>query len=176
MNYSSIVFFDLEMCCWDDGRKPSIGEIIEIGIAELDFIKGIIVRRAQYFVIPEQDEISNYCTALTGITHKIVKDRGRPLKDVVNSISKKFGGKKKSYSGWGRDDIILKNECLSKGIDSPIHEFINLSAIYNIKNRNGSKRASLSDALRNHNLSFIGRQHSAYDDALNLAKIGQIYL
>ena len=47
MNYTRIVCFDLEMCCWDDERKARTGEIIEIGVAELDLQSGEIVRRAQ---------------------------------------------------------------------------------------------------------------------------------
>jgi hypothetical protein len=34
MNYTKIVLFDLEMCCWKDTKK--IGEIIEIGLVVVD--------------------------------------------------------------------------------------------------------------------------------------------
>ena len=82
MNYQKIVFFDLEMCCWNEGDK-STGEIIEIGLAEVDLVKMEIIKRAQYYVKPENDEISRFCTELTGITPKTIKRQGRPLSEVL---------------------------------------------------------------------------------------------
>lgn len=36
MNYNRVVCFDLEMCCWNENGVGTTGEIIEIGLAEID--------------------------------------------------------------------------------------------------------------------------------------------
>ena len=58
MNHNRVVCFDLEMCCWNENGVSTTGEIIEIGLAEIDLAKGEVVKRAQYYVKPERDEVS----------------------------------------------------------------------------------------------------------------------
>ncbi|KOO10446.1 exonuclease, partial [Vibrio xuii] len=62
MNHNRVVCFDLEMCCWNESGVGTTGEIIEIGLAEIDLVKGEIVKRAQYYVKPEKDEVSLFCS------------------------------------------------------------------------------------------------------------------
>lgn len=84
MSYTKIVCFDLEMCCWETeeetGKKT--GEIIEIGLCKIDLEKREIVKRSQYYVKPEKDEISKFCTKLTGITPSIIAKQGRSLSSL----------------------------------------------------------------------------------------------
>lgn len=75
MNYNRVVCFDLEMCCWNENGVGTIGEIIEVGLAEIDLTAGEIVKRAQYYVKPEHDEVSLFCVELTGITRVRLKNR-----------------------------------------------------------------------------------------------------
>ncbi len=82
-------------------------EIIEVGLAEIDLSKGEIVKRAQYYVKPEHDEVSLFCAELTGITPRKIEKQGRPLAEVIKSMIKNFGGRNKIYASWGRDDVIL---------------------------------------------------------------------
>lgn len=88
MNYNRVVCFDLEMCCWNENGVGTTGEIIEIGLAEIDLAAGEIVKRAQYFVKPEKDEISLFCAELTGITPRKIEKQGRPLAEVIQSMVK----------------------------------------------------------------------------------------
>lgn len=120
MNYNRVVCFDLEMCCWNENGVGTTGEIIEIGLAEIDLAAGEIVKRAQYFVKPEKDEISLFCAELTGITPRKIEKQGRPLAEVIQSMVKNFGGSNKIYASWGRDDLILLNECREKGPFCPV--------------------------------------------------------
>lgn len=106
MNYNRVVCFDLEMCCWNENGVGTTGEIIEVGLAEIDLSAGKIVKRAQYFVKPEKDEISLFCAELTGITPRKIEKQGRPLVEVLQSMVKNFGGSNKIYASWGRDDLI----------------------------------------------------------------------
>ncbi|MDF4357041.1 exonuclease domain-containing protein, partial [Vibrio parahaemolyticus] len=101
MNHNRIVCFDLEMCCWSENGVGRTGEIIEVGLAEIDLSKGEIVKRAQYYVKPEHDEVSLFCAELTGITPRKIEKQGRPLAEVIKSMIKNFGGRNKIYASWG---------------------------------------------------------------------------
>lgn len=171
MNHNRIVCFDLEMCCWNEDGVGTTGEIIEVGLAEIDVEKGEIVKRAQYFVKPEQDEISLFCTQLTGINQRKIDKQGRPLEQVLKSMIKNFGGANKIYAAWGRDDLILRKECKEKGLDFPFREFINLATLYRIQHRLKDKRIGHREAQENLAIEWEGRQHSGYVDAYNLAKL-----
>ncbi|WP_375750051.1 exonuclease domain-containing protein [Vibrio sp. HN007] len=171
MNYNRVVCFDLEMCCWNVDGKGTTGEIIEVGLAEIDLAKGEIVKRAQYYVKPEKDQVSLFCAELTGITPKKIEKQGRPLQDVIKSIVKNFGGPNKIFASWGRDDLILSEECKDKGIEMPFNEFLNLATLYRIQNRLKDKRIGHRAAQEQKGIEWEGRQHSGYVDAYNLAKL-----
>ncbi|MHC6527484.1 3'-5' exonuclease [Vibrio proteolyticus] len=171
MNHNRIVCFDLEMCCWNEDGVGTTGEIIEVGLAEIDLAKGEIVKRAQYYVKPEHDQISEFCTELTGISPRKIDKQGRPLKAVLQSMVKNFGGPNKIYASWGRDDLILIEECQSKGLDVPFKEFINLATLYRVQHRLKDKRIGHRAAQEAKGIKWEGRQHSGYVDAYNLAKL-----
>ncbi len=171
MNFNRVVCFDLEMCCWNVDGKGTTGEIIEIGLAEIDLAKQEIVKRAQYYVKPEKDEVSLFCTELTGITPRKIEKQGRSLDSVIKSMIKNFGGANKIYASWGRDDLIFQAECEAKGIDFPFVEFLNLATIYRIQHRLKDKRIGHRAAQEALEIEWEGRQHSGYTDAYNLAKL-----
>lgn len=171
MNHNRIVCFDLEMCCWNDNGVGTTGEIIEIGLAEIDLTKGEIVKRAQYYVRPERDQISVFCAELTGITPRKIEKQGRPLQAVLQSMLKNFGGTNKIYAAWGRDDQILFQECAEKGLEMPFREFLNLATLYRIQHRLKDKRIGHRAAQEAQGIEWEGRQHSGYVDAYNLAKL-----
>ena len=171
MNYNRIVCFDLEMCCWNVDGAGTTGEIIEIGLAEIDLGKGEIVKRAQYYVKPAKDEVSAFCTELTGITPRTIHKQGRPVADVIQSMIKNFGGANKIYASWGRDDLILRQECQDKGLEMPFNEFINLATLYRVQNRLKNQRIGHRAAQEVKGIEWEGRQHSGYVDAYNLAKL-----
>jgi inhibitor of KinA sporulation pathway (predicted exonuclease) len=161
----------LEMCCWNENGVGTTGEIIEIGLAEIDVDQGVIVKRAQYFVRPEHDEVSKFCVELTGITPRKVEKQGRPLEQVLRSMIKNFGGSRKIYASWGRDDLILRQECQQKGIEMPFVEFVNIATLYRIQHRVKEQRIGHRAAQEQLEIEWEGRQHSGYVDAYNLAKL-----
>ncbi|WP_064607462.1 3'-5' exonuclease [Photobacterium sp. J15] len=173
MNFNRIVCFDLEMCCWNDDRESRTGEIIEIGVAELDLVSGEIVRRAQHFVKPEHDEVSQFCTELTGIKPEVIKKNGKPLATILKSIEKKFGGRHKIYAAWGRDDQILQAECEEKGIKVPFTEYLNMATLFRLQRHVNNKRCGQRAAMEMAGVKWEGRQHSGYDDAYNLARLAK---
>ncbi len=171
MNYNRVVCFDLEMCCWNKDGVGTTGEIIEIGLAEIDVAAQEIVKRAQYYVKPEKDTISPFCTELTGITPAKIHKQGRPLAEVLKSMIKNFGGPNKIYAAWGRDDLILSRECEDKSLAMPFQEFINLATLYRVQNRLKDRRIGHREAQELKGIDWEGRQHSGYVDAYNLAKL-----
>jgi inhibitor of KinA sporulation pathway (predicted exonuclease) len=176
MNYNRVVCFDLEMCCWNVDGVGTTGEIIEVGLAEVDLEKGKIVKRAQYYVRPEKDEVSEFCTELTGITPRTIRKQGRPLADILQSMIKNFGGPNKIYAAWGRDDLILHKECQEKGLEIPFKEFVNLATLYRIQHRVKNRRIGHRAAQEAKGIEWEGRQHSGYVDAYNLAKLALVLL
>lgn len=170
MNFRRIVCFDLEMCCWDDGRDPRTGEIIEIGVAAIDIYEGTITDRSQYYVLPEKDDISDFCTRLTGITQKRLDKQGKPLKEVLESMKERYGHHS-IYGAWGRDNLVIRKECEQKGLQMPFYEYLNLKTLFMINNRIKNKRFGMRKAMGMAGLEFEGTQHSGFDDAYNLARL-----
>ena len=170
-NVKKIVFFDLEMCCWDSKEK-TIGEIIEFSLVEVDVDSLVVTQQAQYYVKPENDEISEFCTSLTGITPRMVNRQGRPLSEVLSSIEKKFG-KNKTFMSWGSDDKVIRNECSEKGILFNFHSFVNFSVLFRLSH--GISQISQVKAMSMYGIEFEGRQHSGLVDAQNLSKLGIEY-
>lgn len=170
MDYTKVVCFDLEMCCWNDGRNPRTGEIIEIGIAEVDLFTGVITRVSQYYVKPEKDEVSAFCTELTGITQAVVDKQGRPLKEVIESIEKRYGFNK-IYGAWGRDQWVVLDECQRKGIRIRRFEYVNYSLMYKMSKKTKKMRFGHRKAMNMENLGWQGQQHSGVVDAFNLARL-----
>ena len=171
MNYNKMVCLDLEMCCWNDGREPRTGEIIEIGLAKVDLEKLEIEKSASYIVKPEHDTVSEFCTELTGHTQRVIDRQGRPLADVLATVEKNFGTSNIAYGSWGRDDLVICKECNAKGIHYPFREYINLKTVFHIQNRLKKKRLGHKRAMQMIGLEWEGRHHSGVDDAINLARL-----
>lgn len=170
LDYTKINCYDLEMCCWDDpGRLP--GEIIAIGVAQLSLHTGEITKEAHYYVTPKVDEVSDFCTRLTGITPAQVRKQGRQLSAVLASVQKNFGGSKIAYAAWGNDYSALDSECKRKGVELPIKSPINASMLYSLMRRSKHGSTSLSSALAAQGLVFEGNAHNALVDAKNLARL-----
>lgn len=164
-----MLFVDLEMACWED-RVPNTGEIIEIGICEVDVVKLEITRKAQYYVKPENDEVSEFCTKLTGITPRKILKQGRPLREVMRTIEKNYGGINKTFCAWGSDDKTLMDELAQKDIEFKMGRYIDLANLYRLL-KGESKASTQLDAMKDYGLSFEGRQHSGVVDAENLARL-----
>lgn len=175
MNPDRIICLDLEMCCWNDGREPRTGEIIEVGLAAVNLRTKEITDRSQYYVLPEHDEISEFCTELTGITQARLDKAGRPLGEVVASMREKYGWHS-VYAAWGRDNHVLRKECDAKGVDMPFYEFHNLSSLFRIIKGGPKKRLGMRKAMAIQGLEFEGNQHSGADDAFNLARLALTFI
>lgn len=167
IDYSKVICFDMEMCCWEDRDKP--GEIISIGLCELNLKTGTISREAHYIVKPSADEVSPFCTNLTGLTQRMIDRQGRPLQVVLESITKHYGSRR-PYAAWGSDAEYLANQCNLVGATSPLKTTLDLGLLYKIKKRS-DRAVSLKNALTQAGLQFEGKAHNALVDAINLARL-----
>lgn len=168
VDYRSLICFDLEMCCWED--RPT-GEIIAIGAVKLDLFSGLIADRIHYLIKPEQDEISEFCTQLTGITPAMARKQGRPLAAVLDSVRKRMGGHQKVYASWGDDAAVLTAECQRKAIETPISQSLNIAMLYMLHMRHHGRRLGLRKAMAQSGLTFQGTAHNPLVDSENLAHL-----
>lgn len=170
-----ILMVDIERSCWvsSEEQGSQLPEIIQIGILEVDTSPGKVNivqgSEVEYFVKPTHSEISGFCTELTGITQKNVKN-SQMWPAVAASIIKRFG-KNKAWMTWGRDDLLIKENNELYGIPSPFSDdFINFGFLWTAMS--GSKKnVSMKNAMEGINMEFEGRQHGALTDAQNLAKL-----
>lgn len=167
VNYSKVICFDMEMCCWED--RPGTGEIISIGLCELNLASQEISRDTHYVVKPQSDRVSDFCQELTGISQRMVDRQGRPLEDVMATISKNFGTKR-PYAAWGTDAQYLARQCAAIGIISPIQTAIDMGVLYKLRHLS-DRSISLTAALERAGTTFEGKAHNALVDAKNLARL-----
>lgn len=163
MKTDKLIIIDLELACWED--KPP-GEIIQIGLCLINFTDRTM-RHNGFYVRPKQDEISEFCTNLTGITPDILKRLGHPLNETFNAIQKHYPLKSVPIGAWGNDF----QKCLDQNIHDPLgSDRLNLAIVHAYMNRL-SKSVGLDEALDMAHLKFIGKKHDAADDAFNLGKL-----
>lgn len=178
MNNNGILVIDLELTCWDKKdpkESKGIREIIQIGIVDLDPQTLDIKKKQSYFVKPHfNDELSDYCKELTSISDNQVFKEGRPLNEVMNTLSKNWGFSKKIIVFWGDDHLDFERDCNRLNIKNKTsHSTINFGLQYavfqSVKNKSKLQNVGLIKAMNNEGLKFMGRQHDALVDSENTA-------
>lgn len=164
---------DLEACCWM-GNPPEgqYKEIIEIGIACVDYFTKEIIDSRSIIVKPEFSEISAFCTELTTITPELIEKEGVSFKKACKILVDEYQSDKRMWFSWGDyDRTAFEKECALKKVKYPFGKtHFNLKEWYAFKN--GKKMApSVSNALKELGLEFDGVPHRGIDDAINTAKI-----
>jgi len=169
-----IVVIDCEMSCWsnkeEQGNQSS--EIIQIGLCSFNITTEEIEQATSYLIKPKYSTISEYCSALTGLTPKIMKG-AIPLSDACNSIMKNFGSRGRVFATFGDDKTKFREDCLRKNANYPFGNYcIDVSLWFHLKYRQ-KNNLSLAAALENIDLEFKGKPHNALIDAVNTAKLLQ---
>jgi len=170
---SFALVIDLEACCWM-GNPPAgqYKEIIEIGIACVDYFTKEIISSKSILVKPEFSEISKFCTELTTITPEMIESSGVSLEEACEILMTEFQSDKKMWFSWGNyDRIALEKECALKKIKYPFGKtHFNLKEWYAFKN--GLKVSpGVASAIKKMGIEFEGTHHRGIDDAINTAKI-----
>ena len=172
--YDKILVIDLESTCWeeDGDYQKNNSEIIEIGICKYVISTGEIEAKKSYYIKPENSEISEFCTKLTGITKKIIEKEGVSLETALKRIKNKYRSQARIWAAFGDyDRIMLEKECKKREISHPFGEtYLNIRSLMTVKNKM-AKGIGLTEALILVKESFDGNEHCGADDAYNTAKL-----
>src|SRR5579862_4605979 len=171
-NIEKIICLDLELTCWDNDKENSKkSEIIEIGFCMLNVEKQGIEKPVSIYILPDNMDISEFCTNLTGITKKILYKQGKPLSEAFDKLINKFGSKNKTWCSFGEGDLsAIEDACKENKLIYPFSKsYLNVSALTTLKHKMISQRLGLEQALNIYKQPFIGKQHRAYIDAYNTA-------
>jgi inhibitor of KinA sporulation pathway (predicted exonuclease) len=164
MKTDKLLIIDLELACWKN--KPP-GEIIQIGLCLIDF-SDRSMRHNAFYVRPKTDEISEFCTQLTGITAEMLTRLGHPLDEVLKSIQKYYPLKSVPVGAWGNDFQLIIDSCTDKDALGP--DRLNLAIVHALIHKL-PKSVGLDEALEMAQMKFFGTKHNAEDDAYNLGKL-----
>lgn len=169
----AVLVVDLEATCWR-GAPPEgmCNEIIEIGIAVVDFKSKEVIESESILVKPKLSEISYFCTELTTITPELIEEKGIPFPEACEILKDKFKSKKRLFMSWGKYDYNqINNDCRLHGIEFPMgREHYNLKPLFSLKHGLNDD-LGVDTALKFLGLEFDGTHHRGVDDARNIARI-----
>ena len=179
------IIVDVEATCWEtrteQGAQPN--EIIEIGVAVLDFKSGAIVDNASIVVKPRFTKVSPFCTQLTGWTQEAV-DEGFDIVDALRDFESQFNPSRESiwFSCGEYDRLKLSSKTGKPGLfelygitadQNPfdlMRSHLNIKTLFALKQKM-SKEVGMERMLNIMNERLEGRHHNGADDAKNIAKI-----
>ena len=170
-----LIVVDLEATCSDDGAVPRDQmEIIEIGavLVEMDGLS--MLDTFQSFVLPiRHQDLTPFCTELTGITQNMVEDDGVPFTDAVTAFKAwmRLGERDAVFGSWGDyDRKQFDQDCRFHRIAYPMPRHINLKKTFSTR-QGLRKQLGMAGALKTCGLPLDGDHHRALDDAQNISKL-----
>eukprot|EP01087_Luapelamoeba_hula_P005989 TRINITY_DN1609_c0_g1_i1.p1 TRINITY_DN1609_c0_g1~~TRINITY_DN1609_c0_g1_i1.p1 ORF type:complete len:712 (-),score=90.34 TRINITY_DN1609_c0_g1_i1:19-2154(-) len=191
-HFDVLIVMDFEATC-DQGDNPKVTrdnqEIIEFPWVVLDLQSGEQLDQQQLYVKPEwSQEITPFCSNMTGITWEDVKD-APPLAEAMARfdayVEEQFASKDITYciltdGIWDLKACLLR-ETKKKEITREAHytRFYNLKAEY-AKARGlaigalgglGIIKPSLKTMVQELGLQWEGRHHSGLDDCMNICNV-----
>jgi len=169
----AILVIDLEATCWR-GNPPEgmVSEIIEIGIAVVDFTTKEVIETDSIIVKPQTSTISEFCTELTTITQEMVDEKGVSFEEACKILKTKFKSDRRLWASWGKYDLLqIEKDCKLNKVDYPMgRDHYNLKPLFTLKHSLKSD-LGVSTALNYLRLEFEGTPHRGIDDAKNIARI-----
>lgn len=172
LRFDRVLYLDFEYTCWDGPVPEGMeSEIIQIGAVEADMLTLEIRRTARFYVRPTRSAVSEFCTALTGITPEKLKKEGRPLKEVIATFSK-LGPRSKVCYTWGSDNRAFAQIAeLPSGPGGELFpQRVDLGVQFRIEH-GLDRNLSLLEALKMLGYETDGRAHDALVDAMNVAAL-----
>lgn len=170
----NVLVIDVESTCWEAPEiqgPDEISEIIEIGIAVVNFKSLNIVSNGSIFVKPQKSKVSKFCTKLTTLTQDQV-DRGVLFADAMDILRKNYDSENSTMISWGDyDRKMFERNCNEYGVKYPFGpRHMNLKNSFTLLH--GMEREPGMDAaLKIINLDLQGTHHRGIDDAKNIAMI-----
>jgi inhibitor of KinA sporulation pathway (predicted exonuclease) len=167
-----ILIIDIEATCWDGPTPPGQeGEIIEIGIAQLDVATLKPIDKRSILVKPERSTVSPFCTQLTTLTQAQV-NQGISFGAACAILKKEFDARSRTWASYGDyDRRQFTRQCEARQIASPFG-----SSHLNVKNLFAlafglSHEVGMAEALQHLDIPLEGTHHRGIDDAWNIAHI-----
>ncbi len=178
----TLCFLDLE------GTQFS-HEMIAIGAVKVDLYKDMTIKKyhqGYYSLVKAKNKIGSIVTELTGITEEMIKKDGKSFRVAINELKNYIGRSfnKTIFVTFGSHDLRILAQSLAYNLDAPkddvhlmIKHSLDLSDFIStfVKDENGNTY-SLANMLKVFNVDFVGTQHNAYADALNLAYLYDAFL
>jgi inhibitor of KinA sporulation pathway (predicted exonuclease) len=152
-------------------------EIIEIGLAVVDYKTKIISSSHSIIIKPEFSEVSKFCTELTTLTQEYLDEHGISFKEACRILREEYLSDKRLFFSWGDyDRTAFELNCKKLNVPYPFGKtHFNLKALHAF-HMNRSIELGVSNALKDMNLEFEGTQHRGIDDAINISRIlGAMY-
>ena len=155
------------------------GRIIEIGLTLIS-LQDMKLSNSYSIPIWDKDfpvEVRKEITQLTGWNSNKLKKQGVPLKEACYRLRDKFGARNRlAIVDCANELSCIDSSFMDMGIFdtyglNPFGEYLNVSTLYNLKYENFGKGVSLLRMLDDQGLEFEGREHSAKDDSLNIARL-----
>ncbi|WP_407304130.1 exonuclease domain-containing protein [Acinetobacter sp.] len=178
---------DCEATCWntreEQGSKPN--EIIEIGLAKLNYETGEVTKFPSYVVRPRFTQVSDFCTELTGWTQEAIMEQGKDIARVLRDIKAEHDIKPEHvwYSCGNYDKNMLSSRT-PKGVgklygikpeNNPfdiMSTHVNVKTLFALKHKL-KKEVGMDRMLQLMGETLEGRHHVGADDAYNIAKIAK---
>jgi len=172
-----LCILDFEATC-EDGQRLQNQEIIEFPSVMLDTKTGETVSVFHEYVKPViNPKLSRFCTELTGITQKVVDEKGLAFAEVLKAHGKWFHEVTKGETciicTCGDWDLrsMLPRQCKLSNLKVPryLKRWANVKFWYSDF---AKKRANgMMEMLQDLEIKHEGRHHSGIDDCKNIAKI-----
>ena len=173
-----IMVVDFEATC-GPGVSKTAAEIIEVGAILYSFQDDLTNVEAPTFhryIKPQiVSTLTRFCIRLTGITQEQVNNGVSFTTMVLEWIEflseNDCTASEVLFAAWTEFDIKqLRREVTRSNITLEFPHSIDLQKAYKTTQKDGSIK-SVAKALAEQNLEFVGREHSAIDDAHNTARL-----
>jgi len=160
---------DVEATCWEGSPPPGqVSEIIEIGLTVVDLAARERLSKHRILVRPQVSTVSEFCTALTGLTQSEV-DGGVSFADACAQLVAEHEAGKRGWASWGDyDRKQFTRQCDATGVPYPFGaRHTNAKAVFAVDGR----QVGMARALEVVGLPLEGRHHRGDDDSWNIAAL-----
>ncbi len=162
---ATLIVFDLEATCWEEGQAMDRMETIEIGAVKLGPDLGMIDEYSAFVRPTREPVLSAFCTRLTSITQAQV-DSAPTFPEALEKFRAWIGGGRFRLASWSAyDEIQIARDCALHGLEMPasLECHVDLQELYG--RLKGCGRVTTSDALAREKISREGHAHRGIDDA-----------
>jgi len=172
----TVIIADLEYTSWEGALESGwsapgqFREIVQIGAVRVD-VDGGFAEQASFSMLVRptiNPELSDYFTALTGITNSDVAHTGVGLAHALVAFAD-FAGSDIILS-HGRDDLVVGEDCALKGLTNPFVDAVWRDINPPVHAVTG-KRLMSSELPAFFDLEPVGPAHDALADARALARV-----